>query len=114
MGFDQGHHLLQAFGEEPVVGMDDLAVPALRRDQPECVVEILQCRQKFFVVANADSLISYGVPPNDIERPVSTAIIDDDVFKIPVGLPQNATDAFIEKFLTVEDGSDDTDQWLIC
>jgi hypothetical protein len=50
-----------------------------------------------------------GIFLDYVQRRISAAAIDDDVFKVRISLQQNGTDCFLDKLALVVTGRDDGD-----
>jgi hypothetical protein len=88
MGFGYFDHSCDAFRIEPVVGMYDLAVFAVRRHLPQCDVAIRVTADEGLIIVDAYTMILFCIFLSYRERAVSTTIVDNAVLPILIGLGQ--------------------------
>jgi hypothetical protein len=110
--FGKAHQPCDAFREQPVVGLNHLAVFAVGRNEAEGDIMILNDADEGFVRMNLDARILFCVVPGNVQRTVFAAIIDNNIFKVSAGLSQHALNAFGKKVLAVIDGRNHADQWF--
>jgi hypothetical protein len=113
MSLGKFHHAGDTLRKEPVISMDDFAIFTLGGDLSESKISILITTNEIRVVMNADPLIFQGIPFSNFESSIGTAVIDDDVFPILIGLSQHTFYALTEIVFTVIDWSENTDEWFI-
>lgn len=70
--------------------MNEFAVFARRRYKGQGDVMVLQSTHEFRVIDNTNARLAARVARSDLQRAVGAAIVDNDVFPIAVGLPQDA------------------------
>ena len=104
MRFRQFNHFHEAFRKQPVISMDDFAVRAVRCDLPKCDVSILTDTDEVCVIMDADPLVFLGIGFCDFKSPISTAVIDDAILPILIGLRQYALDTLRQITLAVVNG----------
>jgi len=54
---------------------------------------------KLFIIVDSHPRIPFRVDQSDIQRTIFAAVVDDDVFIVPVGLPQDTFEAFLQNAL---------------
>jgi hypothetical protein len=100
-------HLLQTFGENPIVCEYHLAVLAYRRNMAQGVVMIGNYTQKLFVVNHTDASVLRRVTACSCSGTISAAVVDDRIIPVLVGLSQNALNTLRKILFIVVYGSND-------
>ena len=85
-----GDHAFQAFGKDPIVGEDNLAILARCRDQAQTRVVIRNRPEKLMIVVDADPGVFRGILAGNAAGVVGAAVIDDEAIPILISLRQNA------------------------
>jgi hypothetical protein len=111
--FSEGDHLHETLGKEPVIGKNDLAVLALRRNLPSGMIVILNDGKKIRVVVNADPRVPVSITLRDFQCLISAAIVNDSVVPVLIGLGEYTLDALGQVFFAVVNRRDDTDERLM-
>src|ERR1700678_1971638 len=107
------HHAADAIRENPVIRLDHLAIFAIRRNAGDGKVVILYLRQKRVRAHQSDLFgITGRVLLRNLARSVGAAVIHQNVFPIPVVLPQHTFDTLWQEFACVVERGNDTDQRL--
>ena len=73
---------------------------------------VLDHTDEIVVVVNADTAVALGVLRGDFWSSILAAVVDDDVFVVPVGLPQDTLDAFLQECFTIIDRCKHGNQWF--
>src|ERR1044072_7386108 len=105
MFLGEGNHSFQAFGKDPIVAEDNLAVPARRRNVTQCSVMVFQGPQELLVLNDPDTRIFLCPSPSDLSGAIRAAVINDGVIPVGVGLSKNAFNAFLKVLRVVIHGS---------
>jgi hypothetical protein len=92
--------------------MYDLAILALSRNLAERDVAVRIATHKLRIVMYADAFVFSGIRFGNLERPIRTAVVDDAIFPILIGLRQDTLDTFDKVLFSVVDGCEDTYQRL--
>jgi hypothetical protein len=103
-------HPLQAFREERVVGMDDLAVFGFAGKQAQRVVPVRHDREEVAVLVEGDARVAVGVRTDDLGGPIRAAVVYDEVLPVVVCLREHALDALGQVALAVVDGCHHPDE----
>jgi hypothetical protein len=101
MSFGQFDHFHHTFRKDPIICVHDFAVFAVRGHLTHGDIPVRIAPDKFFVVVDPDPLIFLGIGLSDFKGPIGTAVIDDAIFPILIGLRQYAFYALGEKLLAV-------------
>jgi hypothetical protein len=110
MRLGERHHPLETFGKQPIIGRDDLAVRAVRRDLPQRIVVVGHGAHELLIPLDTDPRVSRGVIGGDLVGSIGAAVVDDHKMPVRVGLGQHALDALAQGLLAVEDRRHDADQ----
>src|SRR5262249_54304565 len=65
--------------------------------------------EECLVAVHSKPRITKRILAGDVGRPIGTAVVDDRVVPVRIGLSEHALDTAAQMTLTVVDGSDDTD-----
>jgi hypothetical protein len=109
----QLHHAVETFREDPIVCLHHFAVLALRRDERESIVVVLQMRQKRLIVDKAEFIgVSIDVLLDDLFRAIRAAIVYENIFPVGVTLSEDTLDTLGKIFASVIEGCNDTYEWI--
>jgi hypothetical protein len=89
----QLHHSPDTVREDKIIGTHNLAVFGSLRNKPERDIVVVYDRNKLIVAVNSDAAVFLGIVQGDFQRSISTAIVEDDIFVVSVGLPENTLNA---------------------
>src|SRR5690348_2984402 len=103
--FRPRNHALQTLGENPIVSEYNLAILAQQGYLPQSGIVIGECAQELWILEDPYSRIFGGILTSNFGRSIGTAVIDNDVFPMWIGLTKNGLDAFREISRSVVHGS---------
>jgi hypothetical protein len=101
MRFRQRDHPRQAIGKKIVVRGNDFAILAVRGNGAEGPVVVLDDGNQHVIMNNVDTRVFGGVFLRNFPSFIFTAIIDDGVFPVGIGLRHHAFNTFSEIGLAV-------------
>src|SRR2546430_13415866 len=96
MFLGERNHFFQAFGKDPIVSEDNLAIPARRGNVTQCSVVVFEGSQESLVLTDSDTRIFLCKSSRDLSGAIRAAVINDGVIPVGVGLSENTFNAFLK------------------
>src|SRR5207244_10268616 len=101
MFLGERNHFFQAFGKDPIVSENNLAICAPRRNVTQCNVVVLQGTQESLVLSDADTWLFLRKSTRDLRGAIRAAVVNDSVIPVDVGLSKNTFNAFLKMIRVV-------------
>src|ERR1700686_1696718 len=93
MGFSDGNHPLQAFGEDTIVGQNYFQVVRLGRDLAYSIIVVSYLAHEITIADDPNPRISLSVLGGDLRRTAGTLIVNHKVLESGIRLRKHALDA---------------------
>jgi hypothetical protein len=107
------YHAAYAIRKDPIVSLDNLAVFTIWRNARERKIVILHLCQKRLRMHQTNLLgICASIVLGDFYGSISAAIIDKNVFPVPIGLPQHTFNAICQELACVIERGHYTYEWV--